>query len=200
MITALLSLLAALAFIIYGTSKLKWPAFLVLLLASLFLALATGVNPEEIGPLLSEGFGKTVKSIGLLIVFGSIIGVALEQSGATKRIAISMLSRLSFLPLPYTVAIIGYLVSIPVFCDSAFVILSSLNKRLSQKSGVPLLALTIALSTGLFATHVLIPPTPGPLAAAANLELNDLGLLIIMGGSVAFLLMLVGAVVAQRVS
>jgi len=200
MITALLSLLAALAFIIYGTSKLKWPAFLVLLLASLFLALATGVNPEEIGPLLSEGFGKTVKSIGLLIVFGSIIGVALEQSGATKRIAISMLSRLSFLPLPYTVAIIGYLVSIPVFCDSAFVILSSLNKRLSQKSGIPLLTLTIALSTGLFATHVLIPPTPGPLAAAANLELNDLGLLIIMGGSVAFLLMLVGAVFAQRVS
>jgi len=200
MITALLSLLAALAFIIYGTSKLKWPAFLVLLLASLFLALATGVNSEEIGPLLSEGFGKTVKSIGLLIVFGSIIGVALEQSGATKRIAISMLSRLSFLPLPYTVAIIGYLVSIPVFCDSAFVILSSLNKRLSQKSGIPLLALTIALSTGLFATHVLIPPTPGPLAAAANLELNDLGLLIIMGGSVAFLLMLVGAAFAQRVS
>lgn len=200
MITALLSLLAALAFIIYGTSKLKWPAFLVLLLASLFLALATGVDPQEIGSLLSEGFGKTVRSIGLLIVFGSIIGVALEQSGATMRIAISMLSRLSFLPLPYTVAIIGYLVSIPVFCDSAFVILSSLNKRLSQKSGIPLLALTIALSTGLFATHVLIPPTPGPLAAAANLELNDLGLLIIMGGSVAFLLMLVGAAFAYRVS
>ncbi len=200
MITALLSLLAALAFIIYGTSKLKWPAFLVLLLASLFLALATGVDPQEIGSLLSEGFGKTVKSIGLLIVFGSIIGVALEQSGATKKIAVAMLSRLSFLPLPYTVAIIGYLVSIPVFCDSSFVILSSLNKRLSQKSGVPLLALTIALSTGLFATHVLIPPTPGPLAAAANLELNDLGLLIIMGGAVAFLLMLVGAAFAQRVS
>ena len=200
MITALLSLLAALAFIIYGTSKLKWPAFLVLLLASLFLALTTGINPQEIGPLLSEGFGKTVKSIGLLIVFGSIIGVALEHSGATKKIATAMLSRLSFLPLPYTVAIIGYLVSIPVFCDSAFVILSSLNKRLSQKSGIPLLALTIALSTGLFATHVLIPPTPGPLAAAANLELNDLGLLIIMGGSVAFLLMLVGAAFAYRVS
>jgi GntP family gluconate:H+ symporter len=200
MITALLSLLAALAFIIYGTSKLKWPAFLVLLLASLFLALATGVDPQEIGSLLSEGFGKTVKNIGLLIVFGSIIGVALEQSGATKKIAVAMLSRLSFLPLPYTVAIIGYLVSIPVFCDSAFVILSSLNKRLSQKSGTPLLALTIALSTGLFATHVLIPPTPGPLAAAANLELNDLGLLIIMGGSVAFLLMLVGAAFANRVS
>ncbi len=200
MITAILSLLGALAFIIYGTSKLKWPAFLVLLLASLFLALATGVDPQEIGSLLSEGFGKTVKSIGLLIVFGSIIGVALEQSGATKKIAVAMLSRLSFLPLPYTVAIIGYLVSIPVFCDSAFVILSSLNKRLSQKSGTPLLALTIALSTGLFATHVLIPPTPGPLAAAANLELNDLGLLIIMGGSVAFLLMLVGAAFAHRVS
>ena len=193
MITAIFSLILSIAFVVYGTSKLKWPAFLVLLIASVFLAIATGIAPTEIGPLLGEGFGKTVQSIGLLIVFGSIIGVALEQSGATQTIAQYMLKSLGRLPLPFTVGLIGYLVSIPVFCDSAFVILSALNKKLAKRSGISLVALTIALSTGLFATHVILPPTPGPLAAAANLELNDLGLLLVLGGIVAFLLMLVGA-------
>lgn len=200
MITALLALILSIAFIVYGTSKLKWPAFLVLLTASVFLAITTGIAPTEIGPLLGEGFGKTVQSIGLLIVFGSIIGVALERSGATQKIAERMLASLGRLPLPFTVGIIGYLVSIPVFCDSAFVILSALNKKLAKRSGIRLVALTIALSTGLFATHVLLPPTPGPLAAAANLELNDLGLLLVLGGIVAFLLMLVGATYAYWLS
>jgi GntP family gluconate:H+ symporter len=101
------------------------------------------------------------------------------------------------LPLPYAISAIGYIVSIPVFCDSAFVILSALNKTLAQKSKTPRIALTIALSTGLFAPHVLVPPTPGPLAAAAQLELQNLLLLIVFGGLVAFLLVVVGAIYAQ---
>jgi GntP family gluconate:H+ symporter len=84
------------------------------------------------------------------------------------------------------------LVSIPVFCDAAFVILSQLNKTLSRQTKTPLVGLTVALSTGLFAPHVLVPPTPGPLAAAANLNLENLLLLIIIGGSIAFILILVG--------
>jgi GntP family gluconate:H+ symporter len=154
----------------------------------------------ELGGLLGEGFGKTTASIGLLILFGSIIGAVLEHTRATQRIAQSLLKYLSALPLPYALGAIGYVVSIPVFCDSAFVILSSLNKELSVRSKVPLLALTIALSTGLFAAHTLIPPTPGPLAAAANLELENLGLLMVLGAPSAFILVLVGASYAQWVS
>ena len=82
--------------------------------------------------------------------------------------------------------------SIPVFCDAAFVILSHLNKTLSEKTKTPLVGLTVALSTGLFAPHVLVPPTPGPLAAASNLELENILLLICLGGVVAFILILVG--------
>jgi GntP family gluconate:H+ symporter len=77
-------------------------------------------------------------------------------------------------------SIIGYIVSIPVFCDSGFVILSSLNKSLAKRSGVSMATMAIALSTGLYATHTLVPPTPGPIAAAANLH-ADLGTVILYG-------------------
>ena len=76
-------------------------------------------------------------------------------------------------------------------------ILSQLNKTLSKKTKTPLIGLTVALSTGLFAPHVLVPPTPGPLAAAANLRLDNIFLLIIVGAFIAFILVLAGALYAN---
>ena len=186
-------LILAIGWIIVGTTRYKIHPFLVLLSASIFLAIGTGIPLKALPLLLGKGFGKTTQSIGLLILFGTIIGVVLEVSHATKTIAKALLNRLQKLPLPYAVSCIGYLVSIPVFCDSAFVILSSINKSLSAQTKTPLVALTVALSTGLFAPHVLVPPTPGPLAAAANLELDNLFLLIVFGGILAFILILAGA-------
>lgn len=190
-------LLIAVVWIIIGTTKLKLHPFFVLLYAAIGLGILAEIPANTLIPLITKGFGKTFESIGLLIVFGTLIGVYLEQSGATQSIAQSLLKRLSKLPLPYAISAIGYIVAIPVFCDSAFVILSALNKTLAQKSKTPRIALTIALSTGLFAPHVLVPPTPGPLAAAAQLELQNLLLLIVCGGLVAFLLVVVGAIYAQ---
>jgi len=190
-------LLIAVVWIIIGTTKLKLHPFFVLLYAAIGLGILAEIPTNTLIPLITKGFGKTFESIGLLIVFGTLIGVYLEQSGATQSIAQSLLKRLSKLPLPYAISAIGYIVAIPVFCDSAFVILSALNKTLAQKSKTPRIALTIALSTGLFAPHVLVPPTPGPLAAAAQLELQNLLLLIVFGGLVAFLLVVVGAIYAQ---
>lgn len=197
---SLLVLACAIVWIVLGTTRFKLHPFLVLLTASIFLGVGTGVPLSELAGLLGKGMGKTMQSIGLLILFGTTIGVALEVSNATQSIAQALLNRLSKLPLPYAVSCIGYLVAIPVFCDSAFVILSSLNKRLSQQTKTPLVALTVALSTGLFAPHVLVPPTPGPLAAAANLELENLFLLILFGGILALLLVLLGAAYAHYLS
>ncbi len=121
----------------------------------------------------------------------------MEKTNATISIANGIINSLKKLPLPFAVSFIGYLVSIPVFCDAAFVILSQLNKTLSNKTKTPLIGLTVALSTGLFAPHVLVPPTPGPLAAAANLKLDNIFLLIIIGAFVAFILVLVGAFYAN---
>ena len=197
MTLSFLLLLLAVGWIIVGTTRYKIHPFLVLLSASIFLAIGTGIPLKELPLLLGKGFGKTTQSIGLLILFGTIIGVVLEVSHATQTLAKVLLNGLQKLPLPYAVSCIGYLVSIPVFCDPAFMILSSLNKSLSAQTKTPLVALTVALSTGLFAPHVLVPPTPGPLAAAANLELDNLFLLIVFGGILAFILILAGAAYAS---
>ncbi len=185
-------LIITILWIVLGTSLAKLHPFLVLFSAALLLGILLGLPLIDSLTLVQQGFGQIIEKIGLLILFGTIIGVAMERSGATLSLAQSILKTLNRLPLPYAISSIGYLVSIPVFCDAAFVILSHLNKTLSKQTKTPLVGLTVALSTGLFAPHVLVPPTPGPLAAAANLELNNLFLLIAMGAVVAFLLILVG--------
>lgn len=192
MALSLLSILLVILWIVFGTSYTKLHPFLVLLTAAFFLGFLLGIDPLDAMRLIQKGFGKITQNIGLLILFGTTIGVALERSHGTLALAKGILKHLNKLPLPYAISCIGYLVSIPVFCDAAFVILSQLNKTISQQTKTPLIGLTVALSTGLFAPHVLVPPTPGPLAAAANLNLENLLLLIIVGGSIAFILIIVG--------
>ena len=156
MIWTLFFLTLTVLWIILGTTKFKLHPFFVLLYAAIGLGILAQIPAKDLIPLIARGFGKTFESIGLLIVFGTLIGAYLEQSGATQSIARSLLKNLSRLPLPYAISAIGYIVAIPVFCDSAFVILSTLNKTLAQESNTPRLALTIALSTSLFAPHVLV--------------------------------------------
>ena len=192
MLFSLLSIFIAIAWIILGTSYTKLHPFIVLLIAAVILSILLGIAPLDATGLIFKGFFKIIKNIGLLILFGTIIGTALEQSNGTLALAKGIIKSLQKLPLPYAVSCIGYLVSIPVFCDAAFVILSQLNKTLSYQTKTPMVGLTVALSTGLFAPHVLVPPTPGPLAAAANLNLENLILLIGVGGSIALILIFVG--------
>jgi len=194
MLFSLFSIFITILWIVIGTSKVKLHPFLVLLSASFLLAILLGIKPIEMIILIQKGFGNIIQNIGLLILFGTIIGIALEESNGTLSIAQGILKRLTRLPLAYAISCIGYLVSIPVFCDAAFVILSHLNKTLSKKTKTPLVGLTVALSTGLFAPHVLVPPTPGPLAAASNLQLENILLLIFMGGIIAFILIIVGGI------
>lgn len=192
MMFSLLSIFIVIAWIIFGTAYTKLHPFVVILIAAVILSILLGIAPLEATGLIFKGFFKIIKNIGLLILFGTIVGAALEQSNATLALAKGILKSLQKLPLPYAISCIGYLVSIPVFCDAAFVILSQLNKTLSSQTKTPLVGLTVALSTGLFAPHVLVPPTPGPLAAAANLNLENLILLIVVGGSIALILIFVG--------
>jgi len=96
-------------------------------------------------------------------------------------------------------SIIGYIVSIPVFCDSAFVILNSLKESMAKRMGVSSVAMSVALATGLYATHTFVPPTPGPIAAAGNLGLeSNLGLVIFVGIFVAAVAAFAGMLWANR--
>lgn len=194
------ALIITIVWIIWGTAKMKWHPFLVLLIAAFGLALALGEGAFDAVSLINKGFGGTMSRIGLIILLGAMLGELLEKGGATEVIAFKMVQGLKKLPTTYAMSLIGYVVAIPVFCDAAFILLSPLTKSMSKNAKVSGKALTVALSTGLFAPHVLIPPTPGPLAAAATLGLNDLGLLILAGSILALVLVLTGGWFATRMN
>ena len=196
----IIALIITIVWIIWGTAKMKWHPFVVLLIAAFGLALALGEGAFDAVALINTGFGGTMSRIGLIILLGAMLGELLEKGGATEVIAFKMVKGLKKLPTTYAMSLIGYVVAIPVFCDAAFILLSPLTKSMSKNAKVSGKALTVALSTGLFAPHVLIPPTPGPLAAAATLGLNDLGLLILAGSILALVLVLTGGWFATRMN
>lgn len=167
-------------FIVIFISKLEVHPLLTLLFAGLFFGLFSGMELKSIASSLTDGFGSTLSSIGIVIVTGTIIGVFLEKSGGAMKIAETLLKIFKDKKVPLVMNIMGFIVSIPVFCDSGFVILSSLNKALTKKAGLSLSVTAIALSLGLYAAHTMVPPTPGPVAAAGILH-ADLGLVIIFG-------------------
>ncbi len=179
-----LLLLGVILLIILLTAKFKVHPFLVLLFAAVITGILSGVAPTKIIDSISDGFGNTLKNIGIVIAFGTIIGTFLELSGGAKSLASFTLKILGEKKSPLAMNIIGFIVSIPVFCDSGFVILSPLNRALSKKTGISLSVLAVALASGLYATHVFVPPTPGPLAAAATLK-ADVGLVLLFGVIVA---------------
>jgi len=184
-------ILAILVFIIVAIAKFKIHPFITLILAAVIVGFLIGLDGRVILETISQGFGKTLSGIGIIIGFGAVIGTFLEKSGGTTAIAKYILKLIGEKKSPLAMNLTGVLVSIPVFCDSAFIILSSLNKALSKKTGISMVVFVVALSTGLYVSHVFIPPTPGPLAAAAALD-ADLGLVIILGLTVAIPTALVG--------
>jgi len=175
-LTILLS--TAIVFIVVATTKLKLHPFLALLIAAFgYGLLCDKMSLADVVQSVNAGFGGTIGHIGLVILAGSVIGTFLERSGGAFKLAQKTLQIVGQKNVPLAMSIIGYIVSVPVFCDSGFVILSPLAKALSQKAKVSLM---VALSLGLYATHTMVPPTPGPLAAAGLLE-ADLGLVIFWG-------------------
>ena len=175
-----LYLLVAVVLIVYSTSKLQLHPFLALLLAAILYGLASGMELPLLIQSINEGFGGTLGKIGLVIIMGVIIGAFLEESGGAYAIAERVLKIIGEKRVPLAMTIIGYIVSIPVFCDSGFVILSPLNRALTKKAKQSLAVTAMALSIGLLASHALVPPTPGPIAAAGILNAN-LGMVIFWG-------------------
>jgi GntP family gluconate:H+ symporter len=192
-------LLVCILFIILSSTKFKIHPFLALLFAALAFGLFTGMPLPQIVASINGGFGSTIGYIGIVIVAGTIIGTFLEYSGGAYTLADKILKVIGRKRVPLAMAIIGWFVSIPVFADSGFVILSPLNKALSKRAKISLAGSAIALSLGLTATHCLVPPTPGPIAAAGILGAN-LGLVILFGLPVSFLAMLAGYFFAVKVA
>ncbi|MDP2142398.1 MAG: GntP family permease [Gammaproteobacteria bacterium] len=196
--TLVFILLVLIALIVFATARLQLSPFFTLLLAAFIAAFAYGLPLRDIDTIIRGGFGNIMGSIGLVIVLGTIIGVILERSGAAITMAESIIRVFGQRFPTLTMSAVGYFVSIPVFCDSGFVILNSLKRSLARTLNTSPVAMTVALSTGLFATHTLVPPTPGPIAAAGNLGLGDnLGMVILAGLGFALIAAATGLVWAH---
>ena len=195
----ILLIVLSVVLIVIATSRFKVHPFLALLFIAVFFGLASGMPLASIVESVNDGFGKTIGSIGIVIIAGVIIGTFLEQSGGAYAMASRILKITGKKQVPLTMSIIGYFVSIPVFADSGFVILSPLNKALSKEAKISLAGSASALVLGLSVTHVLVPPTPGPIAAAGILE-ADLGLVIMLGILTSIPVMLSGWLYASRIA
>jgi len=175
-------ILLGVVMIVVATAVFKVHPFLALLFSAFFVGIASGMPLLTVVENVNTGFGGLMTSIGLVIVAGTIIGVILEKSGAAFRMAEVVLRLIGEKRPQLAMSIIGYIVSIPVFCDSGYIILSSLKKALAKRAKVTVASMAIALATGLFATHTLVPPTPGPIAAAGNIgAAGFLGTIILIG-------------------
>jgi len=177
--------------IMVATGRWKADAFLLLVACAFLFGIAAGMDIEKTLETIKAGFGNTLGGVGLVIIFGAIIGVFLERTGASASIANSMIRAVGKKRTPLALSLTGFIVSIPVFCDSGFIVLVPLARALARKAAAGRLALAVCLATGLYATHCLVPPTPGPIAAAEVLG-ADIGRVIMLGLPLALLLALVG--------
>ncbi len=192
-------LLLAIAGLILLITKLKLHPFLALLLVSIATGLLMGMKTDTLLTAIQTGFGDTLGKIGLVIIVGVLIGSFLEHTGAAMVLAKAILSVIGQKRIITAMGVIGYMISIPVFCDSAFILLSTLNKTLSKQAGVRVAATSIALALGLMTTHTLVPPTPGPVAAVGILG-ADITKVILLGLLVAAVATAAGILFAGKVA
>lgn len=196
---AIITILLSIAAIVLLITRVKLHPFLALLVVSIALAIVSGMETALIISSIQEGFGDTIGKIGLIIILGVMIGAFLEHTGAALVLANKILSIIGMKRVITAMGVVGYIVSIPVFADSGFVLLSSLNKSLAKKAGLSLAGTSIALGLGLSCTHALAPPTPGPVAAAGILG-ADLGIVMGIGMIAAGVALAAALVFAHKVA
>ena len=190
-VSVILGLVLAVLVLVLFTVKLKIHPFFALIATSATFAIVAGMNMQDMLSAFTGGMGGTIADIGLVIALGTVTGTLLEKSGAAETMAKTILKITGKKHAALGLAITGYFVSIPVFCDSAFVLLSPIARRLSKDTKISMTTMAISLAMGLHATHMFVPPTPGPLAVAGILN-ADLGMVIRFGALVSIPVMLVG--------
>jgi GntP family gluconate:H+ symporter len=175
-----LLLVIAVCFIIWSTAFKKVNSFFALLVAALGVGIFSGLPLPGIVTALRTGFGHTMEKIGLLIILGTTLGVILEKTGATISMANAILQRVKEKNAALAISITGFIIGIPIFCDSGFIILSGLNHSLVKKTKLPMTVMAASLATSLMAVHCLVPPHPGITAATGTMG-GDLGTVMLWG-------------------
>lgn len=150
----------------------KIHVFIAVIICSIFIGLFGGMSETDVVNAITNGFGKSLSSIGIIIGFGVMLGKLLEISGATKVMANTFIRLFGKNHEEEALALSGFVTSLSIFCTSGFIILSPLMKALSKKTKKSVVALGIALAGGLLASHSLVPPAAGPIGVAGILNAN----------------------------
>jgi len=190
----LLHILLAILWIVLSTSKFKIHPLIALLFAAIYVGVTGGLGFLDSLEIFTTGFGALIGQVGLVIILGSIFGILLDQSRAAISIANFLWNGIGKRFPALSTTFLGSVVGIPVFCDSGFILLNPIGKNLAKTSGFSPLLFSISLAGGLYATHILIPPTPGPLAVAGLMGMGSyLGKVLIIGLAVLIPVILVTA-------
>ena len=189
MIISVISFIA----LFYFSYRFKIKPFLTLLIASFLFGIFLKIDILETLYLISKGFYSIVLIIGPIIIIGTVLGKFLNETGISKKMVNTFISYFGVDNIPLSLNLIGLIISIPVFCDAAFILMSSIVKDLSRITKKNIILLSVCLATGLYSAHVFIPPTPGPIAASAIIN-ADIGLLFLIGIVVGIIVSISGYV------
>jgi GntP family gluconate:H+ symporter len=187
----IISLLAGIIAIIILTVRFKVHPFFALIIACFVTGLGIQLGIPEILALMKEGLGDIMSKLAIIIVLGTTIGVLLEKNGSTQVMASFIVRLVGEKRSSLAIAITGFIVGLPIFCDSGYIVLNGINKSLVRRTGIAVATMSVSLGAGLYAVHCLLPPHPGATAAASTIGV-DFGKLILCGILIAIPAMLVG--------
>lgn len=177
---SLLLLLAAIAILLFFILGLKIQAFLSLLIVAIGFGIAAGMDPMDAVQSVQDGIGGTLGYVATVVGLGAMFGALLEASGGVQNLAKAMTDKTSNKGAQWSLAFVGFLVSIPVFFDVALIILAPLLYGLARRAGKSVLFFGLPLTAGMLVTHTFIPPTPGPIAVTQLIG-ADLAWVILFG-------------------
>ncbi len=192
----IIALLIGIVVLIFLILKTKVHAFLGLIIAAVIIGLLGGMDPVKIPGSIINGFGGTLGSIGIIIGFGVMMGQIFDKTGAAERMALTFIKLFGKKNEHWAMALTGFIVSIPIFCDSGFVVVSPIAKAISKKTRRSIVAIATPLAAGLVITHSVIPPTPGPLGVVGTFGV-DVGSFILWGIVIAIPMAIVSTIYAQ---
>lgn len=174
----LIAFVVSVAILLVLIIKFKVNPFIALIFSSIVTAFGVNMPMVDIPKVICSGFGGTLTGIGIVIGLGIIFGNLLYEAGATESIAKGLLKATGKSNAALAVTTAGFLISIPVFMDAAFVIMMPIVKYVAKETKKSIMIFVCALGVGTIVGHALVIPTPGPLAVAANMNAEIGGFLL----------------------
>ncbi len=195
----LLIAVAGVALLLLGVIKFKMPAFIVLLLVSILVAVAAGIPIQEVAGLVTTGMGGTLGSVAVLVGLGAMLGKVIEISGGAQVLSTRFTALFGPRRVIAALTTAAFLLAIPVFFDVGFIVLVPIIYGFAKALGVSPVKVGLPVGAIMLAIHVVVPPHPGVVGGAEILG-ADIGWATILGLAFCAPLGVLSYFVAKRIN